>query len=105
MACSAIFLAANILALNCCSVSSKPFLPTNTCFTVGSFSAAICPKLEGATGTSLHPKISRFWFFIAVSKVVLQKATWLMLLGIKTIPTAYCLTSGSSKSHTFLKKS
>jgi hypothetical protein len=32
IACSAIFLAANILALNCCSVKSNP--PTNTCCTV-----------------------------------------------------------------------
>ena len=70
IACSAIFRAANNLALNCCSDNSNPFLPTNTCFTVGSFSAAICPKLETSTGTSRQPIIFKFWSRISVSKVV-----------------------------------
>ena len=60
MACSAIFPVANNLALNCCSVSSKPFLPTNTCLTVGSFSPAIRPRFDASTRTSLHPINSKF---------------------------------------------
>ena len=41
---------------------------------------------------------------MAVSKVALQKTTWLVLFGKKTIPTAYSFGSGISKAHTFLKK-
>ncbi len=104
-ACSAIFLAAKSFALNSFSVKSCPFLETKTCLTVGSFSAAISPKFSTSTGTSLQPKTFKFWSLIVASNALIQKETWFLLFGKKTIPTAYSRASGISKSQTFLKKS
>jgi hypothetical protein len=72
------FLAANNLALNCCSVNSNPFLPINTCFIIGSFRLRFVQDLKHRQE---HLSIRYIQILIANSfKVVLQKSAWFFFL-------------------------